>query len=86
VFSLLDISKPGIYYRVLNIHSQVAMESTGIYWKPVYNLLEGQFDLLVVNAQHVKAVPGRKTDTRDAEWLADLLHHGLLRASLIPSY
>ncbi|MDP9310618.1 MAG: IS110 family transposase [Chloroflexota bacterium] len=57
----------------------------GVYWKPVYNLLEGQFELLVVNAQHVKAVPGRKTDIRDAEWLADLLRHGLLRASFIPS-
>ncbi len=65
--------------------THVAMESTGVYWKPVYNLLEGQFELLVVNAQHVKAVPGRKTDIRDAEWLADLLRHGLLRASFIPS-
>src|ERR687885_2548734 len=64
--------------------THVAMESTGVYWKPVYNLLEGQFELLVVNAQHVKAVPGRKTDVRDSEWLADLLRHGLLRASFIP--
>jgi len=64
--------------------THVAMESTGVYWKPVYNLLEGQFTLLVVNAAHVKAVPGRKTDVRDAEWLADLLRHGLLRASFIP--
>lgn len=63
----------------------VAMESTGVYWKPVYNLLEAEsFELLVVNAQHMKAVPGRKTDVKDAEWIADLLRHGLLRASFIP--
>ena len=57
--------------------THVAMEGTGVYWKPVYNLLEGSFELLVVNAQHIKAVPGRKTDTKDAEWIADLLQHGL---------
>lgn len=62
----------------------VAMESTGVYWKPVYNILEGQFELLVVNAQHLKAVPGRKTDVRDAEWIAELLAHGLLRGSFVP--
>ncbi len=65
--------------------THVAMEGTGVYWKPVYTLLEGSFELLVVNAQHIKAVPGRKTDTKDAEWIADLLHHGLLKASFIPS-
>jgi transposase len=64
--------------------THVAMESTGVYWKPVYNLLEGSFELLLVNAAHLKAVPGRKTDVRDAEWIADLLHHGLLRASFVP--
>ena len=65
--------------------THVAMESTGVYWKPVYNLLEGTgLELLVVNAQHVKAVPGRKTDVKDAEWLAELLQHGLLKASFIP--
>lgn len=64
--------------------SHAAMESTGSYWKPVYNLLEGQMELLVVNAQHIKAVPGRKTDVLDAEWIADLLRHGLLRGSFIP--
>ncbi len=64
--------------------THVAMESTGVYWKPVYNLLEGCFALLVVNAQHIKAVPGRKTDVKDAEWIADLLRHGLLRGSFIP--
>lgn len=64
--------------------THVAMESTGVYWKPIYNLLEGYFELLVVNAQHIKAVPGRKTDVRDAEWIADLLQHGLLKGSFIP--
>jgi transposase len=63
----------------------VAMESTGVYWKPLYNLLEAaEFEPMVVNAQHIKAVPGRKTDVRDAEWIAELLQHGLLRASFIP--
>jgi transposase len=65
--------------------THVAMESTGVYWRPVYNLLEGQFELLVVNAQHMKAVPGRKTDVKDAAWIAELLRHGLLRGSFIPS-
>ena len=64
----------------------VAMESTGVYWKPVFNVLETTgLELLVVNAQHIKAVPGRKTDVKDAEWIADLLRHGLVRASFIPS-
>ncbi len=64
--------------------THVAMESTGVYWKPVYNILEGQLELLVANAQHLKAVPGRKTDVRDAEWIAELLAHGLLRGSFVP--
>lgn len=64
--------------------THVAMESTGEYWKPVYNLLEGSFTVLVVNAQHIKTVPGRKTDVKDAEWIAQLLRHGLLTASFIP--
>jgi transposase len=64
--------------------THVAMESTGEYWKPIYNILEGSFELLLVNAQHVKAVPGRKTDVKDAEWIAQLLRHGLLRASFVP--
>src|SRR4051795_4046980 len=64
--------------------THVAMESTGVYWKPIYNLLESRFTLLLVNAQHSKAVPGRKTDVRDCEWIADLLRHGLLRASFVP--
>src|SRR5690348_4396113 len=61
------------------------MESTGVYWKPIYNLLAGDFELLVVSAQRIKTVPGRKTDVKDAEWIADLLQHGLLRPSFIPS-
>ena len=65
--------------------THVAMESTGVYWKPVYNLLEGGLELLVVNARHIKAVPGRKTDVRDAEWIADRLQHGLLTRSFIPA-
>jgi len=63
----------------------VVMESTGSYWRPVFNLLEEQCEVLVVNAYHVKTVPGRKTDVKDAEWLADLLRHGLVRASYIPA-
>ena len=61
--------------------THVAMESTASYWKPIYNVLEERYDLLLVNAQHLKAVPGRKTDVKDAEWIADLLRHGLLKPS-----
>lgn len=64
--------------------THVALESTGVYWQPVWNLLEERFTLLLVNARHVKAVPGRKTDVRDCEWLADLLRHGLLKPSFVP--
>jgi transposase len=64
--------------------THVAMESTGELWKPVYNILEGSFTVLLVNAQHMKTVPGRKTDVQDAEWIADLLRHGLLRGSFVP--
>ena len=64
--------------------THVAMESTGEFWKPVYNLLESSFQVWVVNAQHIKAVPGRKTDVGDAAWIADLLRHGLVRPSFIP--
>ena len=64
--------------------THVAMEATGVYWKPVWHLLEGQFDLLLANAQHVHHVPGRKSDVTDAQWLADLLAVGLLRASFVP--
>ena len=64
--------------------THVAMESTGVYWKAPYNLLEGQFEVLLANARHIQAVPGRKTDVQDAEWIADLLRHGLLQASFVP--
>jgi transposase len=65
--------------------SHVAMESTSVYWKPIVNLLESEgIEFLVVNAQHIKAVPGRKTDVKDAEWIAKLLRHGLIKASYIP--
>jgi transposase len=65
--------------------THVAMESTGVYWKPIYNRLDGRFTILVANAQHIKTMPGRKTDVKDCEWIADLLQHGLLTPSFIPS-
>ena len=65
--------------------THVAMESTGVYWKPIWNLLEGHFELLLCNAQHIKKVAGRKTDVKDCEWIAQLLQFGLLRASFVPS-
>ena len=64
--------------------THVAMESTGVYWKPIVNLMEDEFSVWVVNARHIRTVPGRKTDVKDAEWIADLLRHGLLRPSFIP--
>jgi transposase len=64
--------------------THVAMESTGVYWRPVYQILEGRVELLLVNAQHIKTVPGRKTDVKDCQWIARLLEHGLLRASFVP--
>jgi transposase len=64
--------------------THVALESTGVYWKPAWNVLEGSFTLLLVNARHIKQVPGRKTDVKDCEWIADLLRHGLLRPSFVP--
>jgi transposase len=64
--------------------THVAMESSGVYWKPVYNVLEGTFELLLVNAAHIKNVPGRKTDVKDCEWIAQLLECGLLRKSFVP--
>ena len=64
--------------------THVAIESTGVYWKPVFNILEGLMEVILVNARHVKAVPGHKTDARERAWLADLLRHGLLKASFIP--
>ena len=65
--------------------SHVAMASTGVYWQPVWNILEGHVDLWLVNARHLKMVPGRKTDVKDGEWIAQLLQYGLLRASVVPS-
>lgn len=64
--------------------THVVMEATGVYWKPVWHVLEGRFELSLVNAAHVKAVPGRKSDVNDATWLSDLLAHGLVRASFVP--
>jgi transposase len=61
-----------------------ALQSTGVFWKPVFNLLEDGRTIVLVNPQHIKAVPGRKTDVKDAEWLADLVRHGLLKARFIP--
>lgn len=64
--------------------THVAMESTGVYWKPIYNLLADRFQLILANAHHIKALPGRKTDVKDCEWIADLLRHGLVPASFVP--
>jgi transposase len=64
--------------------THVAMESTGVYWKPIWNLFEGVFTMLLVNAEHIKAVPGRKTDVKDSQWIAELLQHGLLKPSFVP--
>ncbi len=79
-----DLLKLSDWLRECGV-THIAMESTGVYWKPVWNILEGQFEeVLLVNAQHIKAVPGRKTDQKDSEWIADLLQHGLLRGSFVP--
>ena len=64
--------------------THIAMESTGVYWKPIFNILEDEFEVLLVNAQHIKNVPGRKTDVNDSEWICKLLRAGLLKASFIP--
>jgi transposase len=64
--------------------THVAMEATGVYWKPVWHILDGRFALILANAAHVKTVPGRKSDVNDASWLADLLAHGLIRPSFVP--
>jgi transposase len=79
-----DLLQLADWLRVCGV-THVAMEATGVYWKPVWNILDGQFaEVLLVNAQHIKAVPGRKTDQKDSEWIADLLQHGLLRGSFVP--
>src|SRR3981189_2469576 len=67
-----------------NACTHVAMEATGVYWKPVWHVLEERFELVLANAQHVRNVPGRKTDVGDAVWIADLLAHGLIRSSFVP--
>src|SRR5215468_3142249 len=64
--------------------THVAMEATGVYWKPVWHILEGEFELLLANPAHIRNVPGRKSDVNDATWIADLLAHGLIRASMVP--
>src|SRR5271166_6146528 len=64
--------------------THVGMESTGVYWRPVYAVLEGHFDLIVGNARHIRNVPGGKTDVKDAEWIADLVRHGLITKSFVP--
>jgi transposase len=63
---------------------QAAMEATGVYWKPVWHLLEGRVGLVLANAAHIRNVPGRKSDVNDATWIADLLAHGLIRSSFVP--
>src|SRR5687767_2862454 len=64
--------------------THVAMESTGVYWKPIWHVLDGHFDLILANALQIRSVPGRKTDVNDAMWIADLLAHGLVRSSFVP--
>jgi transposase len=80
---LSDLLQLADWLREVRV-THVAMESTGVYWKPVFNILEGEFEVLLVNAKHIKFVPGRKTDVKDAQWIAELLQHGLLKASFIP--
>jgi transposase len=76
-----DLLEPADWLHSSQV-THVAMESTGVYWKPVWNILEGQFEVVLVNAQHIKAVPGRKTDIKDCQWIADLWPHGWLRGEL----
>lgn len=79
-----DLLQLGDWLRSWDV-KRIAMESTGVYWKPIWNVLEGEFELELINAQHIKQVPGRKTDTKDCEWIAELLQHGLVRASFVPA-
>ena len=78
-----DLLRLKVWLREHSV-THVAMESTGVYWKPVFNILEDTFDVILVNARHVKNVPGRKTDVLDSEWLCKLLRSGLVRGSFIP--
>ena len=64
--------------------THVAMEATGVYWKPIWHVLEGRFELVLANAAHIRNVPNRKSDVNDAVWISDLLAHGLIRASFVP--
>ncbi|WP_307811386.1 IS110 family transposase [Ktedonospora formicarum] len=91
IFPCLRVFKSPIGHTPLHIEYcfyiiliRFALESTGVYWHPVYNILEDGRTVILVNPQHMKAVPGRKTDIKDSEWLAELLRHGLLQASFIP--
>jgi transposase len=79
----VDLLALADWLRVAGV-THVAMESTGVYWKPIFNILESEFEVLLVNAKHIKQVPGRKTDVKDAQWIAQLLRHGLLKGSYIP--
>ena len=78
-----DIEKLGKWLKDNKI-THIAMESTGVYWKPVFNILEADFEIILVNARHIKNVPGHKTDKKDSRWIAKLLHSGLLKGSFIP--
>src|SRR6185437_10937256 len=78
-----DLRALADYLEALGV-THVALESTGVLWKPVWNILEGRFTLLLVNPRHIKQVPGRKSDVKDAEWIAELLQCGLLRGSFVP--
>lgn len=80
---LIKLKEWFLQCKVTHVHLR-RMESTGVYWKPIWNLLEDSFSLFLVNAHHIKAVPGRKTDVKDAEWIVDLLRHGLIRGSFVP--
>ena len=78
-----DIESMGGWLQEINI-THIAMESTGVYWKPVFNILESDFEIILVNARHIKNVPGHKTDKKDSRWIAKLLLSGLLKGSFIP--
>src|SRR5580693_5328500 len=78
-----DLEALGNWLRVAAV-THVGMESTGVYWRPVYAVLEGDFELIVGNARHIRNVPGRKTDVKDAEWIADLVRHELIAKSFVP--
>lgn len=79
-----ELKELGLWLNSLGV-THIAMESTGIYWKPVFNILEEDFEILLVNARHIKNVPGRKTDRKDSAWITKLLLSGLLKGSFVPS-